>query len=164
HYTCSDSRYTNSKIGLDFRTHKTLEILEFFFKNYTLLYRLSSYTFYKLQLYNIALFALLKIAPAKKIAFTLKNIKAGFTANGLFLFNPNRVLRTIPSANEVKVESYQQDVELQMLIMLKSSTNIIFKDNRIKLLTTIDNEAKVRRSTKSLLLGNAKGEREGDKL
>ncbi|OCK96861.1 uncharacterized protein K441DRAFT_550337, partial [Cenococcum geophilum 1.58] len=72
-YACSNSRYTNSKISLEwlkcifnpetkerankrlrilicdgFGTHKTLKILEFYFKNNILLYRLSSYTSYKL--------------------------------------------------------------------------------------------------------------------
>jgi hypothetical protein len=51
-----------------------------------------------------------------------KNIKAGFAVNGLFLFNPDRVLRSmptslaepaIPRADEVKVGSCQQDIELQ---------------------------------------------------
>jgi hypothetical protein len=53
-------------------------------------------------------------SPARKIAFTLKNIKASFAASSLFLFNPDRVLRSmpaplaelaIPRANEVKVRS-----------------------------------------------------------
>jgi hypothetical protein len=38
----------------------------------------------------------------------------------------------------------------------KSSTNSILKDGRIKSLTTINNEAKVWRSTKALVLGKAK--------
>jgi hypothetical protein len=38
----------------------------------------------------------------------------------------------------------------------KSSTQVIIQEDRIKLLTTINNEAKVRRSTKSLVLGKAK--------
>jgi hypothetical protein len=48
-------------------------------------------------------------------AFMPKNIKAGFTISGLFPFNPDRVLRSIPAplaklailrVNEVKVGSY----------------------------------------------------------
>ncbi|KAH8772348.1 hypothetical protein BGZ57DRAFT_942460 [Hyaloscypha finlandica] len=55
-----------------------------------------------------------------------KNIKAGFAASGLFPLNPDRVLRSmpappaelaIPSADEVKVGSCQQDVEPQTPIM-----------------------------------------------
>lgn len=51
-----------------------------------------------------------------------KNIKAGFAASGLFLFNPDRVLRsmqnylaepTISRADKVKVGPCRQDVELQ---------------------------------------------------
>ena len=61
-------------------------------------------------------------SPAKERAFTLKNIKAGFATSGLFLFNPDRVLRdmpkpptdlTMPKADEVKVGSCPQDVVLQ---------------------------------------------------
>ena len=61
-------------------------------------------------------------SPAKEKAFTPKNIKAGFAASGLFLFNPDRVLRhmpkppadlTVPKANEIKVGSCPQDVVLQ---------------------------------------------------
>ncbi|KAH8758851.1 hypothetical protein BGZ57DRAFT_733460, partial [Hyaloscypha finlandica] len=135
-----------------------------------------------------------------------RNIKAGFAASGLFPFNPDRVLRSmpappaepaIPSADEVEVGSCRQDVEpqtpmtpvsaesfmsLQNLIIQrdahaldetskqnlarhlqkctkafqKSSADGILKDDRIEFLTTINNEAKVRRSTKSLVLGKAK--------
>jgi hypothetical protein len=45
-----------------FRTHETVEILEFYFENNILLCHLPSYTSYKLQPYNIVLFALLKAA------------------------------------------------------------------------------------------------------
>jgi hypothetical protein len=55
-----------------------------------------------------------------------KNIKAGSAASGLFPFNPDRVLRSmpppaelaIPRADEVKVGSYRQDVELQSPVTL----------------------------------------------
>ncbi|KAN0089133.1 hypothetical protein V8E51_019393 [Hyaloscypha variabilis] len=144
-YTYSDSRYIDSKISLEwlnFGMYETLEILEFYFENDILLYRLPSYTSYKLQPYNIAAFTLLKAAyrvntiskeyftslysPTRGKAFTLKNIKAGFAISGLFPFNPDRVLRR---ADKVEVGSYQQD---------KSSA------------------LGVRRSTKSLVLGKAK--------
>jgi len=180
-YACSDSKYTDSKISLEwlkrifnpktkeqankkprvlicngFRTHKTLKILEFYFENNILLCRLPSYTSYKLQPCDVAAFAPLKAAyrdqvdrleqggvntigkehftslysPAGKIAFTPKNIKAGFAASGLFPFNPDRVLRSMPGppaelavlrADEVKVGSYQQDVEPQTPITLVSA-------------------------------------------
>jgi hypothetical protein len=54
--------------------------------------------------------------------FTPKNIKAGFATSGLFPFNLDRVLRSmpappaklaIPSADKVEVGSCRQDVEPQ---------------------------------------------------
>jgi hypothetical protein len=256
-YACSDSRYTDSKISLEwlkrifdsetkerankkprvlicdgFGTHETLEILEFCFENNILLCRLPSHTSHKLQPCDIAAFAPLKAAyrdqvdrleqggvntigkehftslysPARETAFTPKNIKAGFAVSGLFLFNPDRVLRsmpaplaepTIPGADEVKVGSYRQDVEpqtpvtpvsseafmsLQNLIIQQDAYALnetrkqnlvrhlqkctkafqisfvqgILQEDRIQFLTTINNEAKVRRSTRSLVLGKAK--------
>ncbi|KAH6669559.1 hypothetical protein B0J14DRAFT_487148 [Halenospora varia] len=145
-------------------------------------------------------------SPARKIAFTPKNIKAGFAASGLFPFNPDRVLRSmpappakpaIPRADKVKVGSCRQDIEpqtpvtpvsaeafmsLQNLIIQrdayalnetskqnlarhlqkctkafqKSSAKSILQEDRIQFLTTINNKAKVRRSTRSLVLGKAK--------
>jgi hypothetical protein len=221
-----------------FATHKTLEILEFCFENNILLCRLPSHTSHKLQPCDVAAFAPLKAAyrdqvdrleqggvntigkehfttlysPARERAFTPKNIKAGFAASGLFPFNPDRVLRSmpapraepaIPSADEVKVGSCRQDVEpqtpvtpasaesfmsLQNLIIQrdahaldetskqnlarhlqkctkafqKSSAQAILQEDRIQFLTTINNEAKVRRSTKSLVLGKAKVMSYGD--
>jgi hypothetical protein len=62
-------------------------------------------------------------SPARKRAFTPKNIKAGFAASGLFPFNPDRVLRSmllppaelaIPSADEVRVGSCQQDINVEV--------------------------------------------------
>ncbi|TVY38216.1 hypothetical protein LSUB1_G004229 [Lachnellula subtilissima] len=121
-YISSNSRL-RVLICNSFRTHKTLKILEFYFKNNILLYYLPSYTSYKLQPYNIAAFAPLKAAyynqvdrleqgginiigkehftslyyPARERAFTPKNIKAGFAASSLFPFNPDRVLRSMPA-------------------------------------------------------------------
>ena len=55
-------------------------------------------------------------SPAMETVFTPKNIKAGFTTSGLFPFNPDRVLRSIPTppaepaiprADEVRVGSCQ---------------------------------------------------------
>ena len=145
-------------------------------------------------------------SPARERAFTPKNIKAGFAASGLFPFNPDRVLRSMPNpaepaisrAAEAKVGPCQQDVEPQTTPVTPVSAegfmslqNIIIKqvahalddtskqklernvqkftkagqmflakgalqDDKIQFLTTINNEAKVRRSTKSLVLGKAK--------
>lgn len=132
-----------------FGTHEALKILEFCFENNILLCRLHCRTSHKLQPCDVAAFAPLKAAyrnqvdrleqgvntigqehftslysPAREIAFTPKNIKAGFVASGLFPFNPDRVLRSmsphpaepaIPRADEVKIGSCRQDVELQNL-------------------------------------------------
>jgi hypothetical protein len=66
----------------------------------------------------------------------------------------------ILSADEVKVGSCRQDVEPQTQkctkAFQKSSAQAILQEDRIKFLTTINNEAKVRRSTKSLVLGKAR--------
>jgi septum formation inhibitor MinC len=215
-----------------FGTHETLEILEFCFENNIILCRLPSHTSHKLQPCDISVFASLKTAyrdqvdqlerggvntigkqhftslfsPTRQIAFTLKNIKAGFAASGLFLFNPDRVLRHMPKppndlnilrADEANVGSYPQDVVLQTPVTPVSANSFMLlqnliikqvahalddtskqklerhvlkftkagqqllvkealKDDQIQFLTTINNEAKVRRSTKSLVLGKAK--------
>jgi hypothetical protein len=149
-----------------FGTHKTLEILEFCFENNILLYRLPSYTSHKLQPCNVAAFAPLKAAycdqvdrleqggvnmigkehftslysPARERAFTPKNIKAGFAASGLFPFNPDRVLRSmpapqaepaIPSADEVRVGSCRQDVGPQTPITPVSAESFMSLQNLI---------------------------------
>lgn len=221
-----------------FGTHETLEILEFCFENNILLCRLPSHTSHRLQPCDVAVFSSLKdayreqvdrleqggvntigkqhftslLSPARKIAFTPKNIKAGFAASGLFPFNPDRVLRHMPTppadpadpadltvlrADEANVGSCPQDevpqtpvtpvsadgfMSLQNVI-IKQVAHVLddtsrqkferhilkftkagqqglvreaLKDNRIQFLDTINNEAKVRRSTKSLVLGKAK--------
>jgi len=145
-------------------------------------------------------------SPARKRAFTPKNIKAGFAASGLFPFNPDRVLRDMPKpptdltilkADKIKIGSYPQDVVLQTPVtpvsaeafmslqnliikqdahalndtskqslqrhvqkLVKAAQTSLAKDtlqqDQIRFLTTVNNEAKVRRSTKSLVLGKAK--------
>jgi hypothetical protein len=149
-----------------FGMHKTLEILEFCFKNNILLCCLLSHISHKLQPCDVALFALLKTAycdqvdrleqggvntiskehfislysPAREIVFTPKNIKAGFAASSLFLFNPDRVLRSmpalpaepaIPRADEVKIGSCRQDVELQSPVMPVSAESFMSLQNLI---------------------------------
>ncbi|TVY13330.1 hypothetical protein LARI1_G008576, partial [Lachnellula arida] len=87
--------------------------------------------------------------PARDRAFTPKNIKAGFAASGLFPFNPDRVLRSMPAPPvEQPIPSADE----------KSSALSVLQEDRIQFLTTINNEAKVRRSTKSLVL-EARGKR-----
>jgi hypothetical protein len=215
-----------------FGTHETLEVLEFCFANNIILCRLPSHTSHKLQPCDVAVFAPLKAAyreqaerlerggvntigkehftslysPAREKAFTSKNIIAGFAASGLFPFNPDRVLRsmpkpladlTIPKADEVNVETCHQNevpltpvtpvsagdlVSLRNLIIeqdagaldeinkrnlqrhlhkLAKAAQLSFakgalQQNHIRFLLTVNNEAKVRRSTKSLVLGKAK--------
>lgn len=108
-------------------------------------------------------------SPARERAFTPKNIKAGFAASGLFPFNPDRVLRhmpkhpadlNIPKADKVEVGSCPQDIVLQTLKFTKAGQMFLAKgalqEDQIQFLTTINNEAKARRSTKSLVLGKAK--------
>ena len=146
HYAYSESGYTDSKISLEwlkrvfnpqtkerakqkprilicdgFGTHETLKILEFYFKNNIFLFRLPSYTSYKLQPCDIALFAPPKAAyhnqverlerggvgtigkqhftylysPARERALTKRNILAGWKASSLYPFNPNKVLTDI---------------------------------------------------------------------
>ena len=72
--------------------------------------------------------------------FTPKNIKAGFAANSLFPFNPDKVLRSmpafsaepaIPSADKVKVRSYQQDIEPQMSVTPVSAESFMLLQNLI---------------------------------
>jgi hypothetical protein len=215
-----------------FGTHETLEVLEFRLANNIILCRLPSHTSHKLQPCDVAVFAPLKAAyreqaerlerggvntigkehftslysPAREKAFTSKNIIAGFAASGLFLFNPDRVLRSMPkpladltilNANEVDVEACRQNEVPQTPVTpvlaegLVSLRNMIIKqdasaldetskrnlqrhlhklakaaqlslakgslqENHIRFLLTANNEAKVRRSTKSLVLGKAK--------
>jgi hypothetical protein len=215
-----------------FGTHETLEVLEYCFANNIILCRLPSHTSYKLQPCDVAVFALLKAAyreqverlerggvntigkehftslysPARRKAFTLKNIVAGFAASGLFPFNPNRVLRSIPKpvadlavpqANEMNDEICHRNeaprtpvtpvtaeglMSLRNLIIeqdadaldeakkrslqrhlqkLAKAAQLFFakgalQQNHIRFLLIINNEAKARRATKSLVLGKAK--------
>ncbi|KAK7177908.1 transposase [Paraphaeosphaeria sporulosa] len=213
-----------------FGTHESLEILEFCFAN-IILCRLPSHTSHKLQPCDVAVFAPLKAAyreqverlerggvntigkqhftslfsPARQKALTAKNIKAGFAATGLFPFNPDRVLNSVPkpveeastiTAERAVVQTSPTDenpqtpvtpVSLEGLTLLR---NLILKQdahtlddknksklekhlnlfaeaaqssfaknalqqNHIRLLLKVNDEAKVRRSTKSLVLGTA---------
>jgi hypothetical protein len=105
-----------------FRTHETLEVLEFCFENNIILCRIPSHTSHKLQPCDISVFSPLKSAyrepsrttrarmrrnngqgtfhllynPARKQAFTSRNIRAGWAKAGLFPFNPDKVLSDIP--------------------------------------------------------------------
>lgn len=217
-----------------FGTHKTLEILEFCLEHNIILCRLPSHTSHKLQPCDVAAFAPLKAAyrdeverlerggvnaigkehftfvysRARDKAFTQRNIRAGFSACGLFPFNPDRVLRTMPKpqpelalANNIEVDTatHPQDsvrspltpvtpvttqglASLQNIIMNQASQALdetgkmslqrsvsklskaahlafskgILQRDQIQFLMKVNNEAKVRRSTKSDVLGKAK--------
>ena len=105
----------------DFKTHETLEILEFHFENNITLCRLLSHTLHKLQLCDISVFDSLKTiyrdqverlerkcvetinkkhftylySFAKTQALTSRNIWAEWTKTDLFLFNSDKVLSDI---------------------------------------------------------------------
>ena len=126
----------------------------------------TSHTSHKLQPCDVAFFAPLKSAyreqverlerggvntirkehftslysPARETAFTPKNIKAGFAASGLVLFNQDRVLRvipkppaelTIPKANEVMVGPRAPDEILQTPVTPVSAEALISLQNQI---------------------------------
>lgn len=148
-----------------FGTHETLEILEFCFANNIVLCQLPSHTSYKLQPCDVAVFALLKSAyreqverlewggvnrigkehfnslfsPARVKAFTAKNIKASFAATGLFPFNPDRVLSSMPkpaigpfnssTADRVIVGLSSQEQIPQTPITPVSAEGLIFLQN-----------------------------------
>jgi hypothetical protein len=74
-----------------FRTHETLEVLEFYLANNIILYRLPSHTSHKLQPYNVGPFAPLKTAYRNQVERlnrdSIENIsKKHFTA----LYKPAR--------------------------------------------------------------------------
>lgn len=215
-----------------FGTHETLEVLEFCLANNIVLCRLPSHTSHKLQPCDVAVFAPLKAAyreqverlerggvntigkehftslfsPARKKAFTPKNIVAGFAASGLFPFDPDRVLRSMPKPvvdlNAPRVDTVRAETCVENEVPhtpvtpvsatgLMSLHNLIMKQdacvldetrrgdlqrhlqkyakaaqvsfakgalqqNHIRLLLKVNDEAKVRRSTKPLILGRAK--------
>src|SRR5438045_1897832 len=150
-----------------FGTHDTLEILEFCFENNIILCHLPSHTSHKLQPCDIRDFAPLKAAyhdeadqlfqggantvgkehftslysPARERAFTKRNIMAAWAACGLFLLNPDRVLRvtpkpptqsTVPRADEIKVGSCHQDEVPQTPVTPVSAEGLASLQNLIK--------------------------------
>ncbi|KAF4634577.1 hypothetical protein G7Y89_g3524 [Cudoniella acicularis] len=222
----------NVLISDGFSTHETLEVLEFCFKNNITLCRLPSHTTHKLQPYDVGVFAPLKEAyrdevdrlfrggtntigkehftsvysPTRERAFTKRNITSVWAACGLFLFNPDRVLRktpkppplsTVSMVDDIEVGVCQQDevpqtpmtpitaeaiMSLYDLIKQDSytldetsiprmqrhiqklanagQTSIAYcalLDERNSFLTSMNNEAKNRRSAKSVVLGKGKG-------
>jgi hypothetical protein len=58
--------------------------------------------------------------------------------------------------DETRKQNLARHLQKFVKAVQTSSAMVILKDDQIELLTTINNEAKVRRSTKSLVLGKAK--------
>ena len=224
-----------------FGTHETLEMLEHCFTYNILLCRLPSHTSHKLQLCDIAVFSPLKVAyrdnvermerggvntigkqhftalysPAREVSFTKRNVLAGWSKGGLFLFDPQRVLREMtkplnatqsPTADAeestssiqyvtaplctaplepvtpvtpVTAEAFislrdlivhqdahslddvdQQRLRRHMQKFTKGAQTLIvggtLQQDRIRSLLKANDEAKPRRSTKSIVLGKAK--------
>jgi hypothetical protein len=217
-----------------FGTHETLEILEFCLANNIILCRLPSHTSHKLHPCDVGPFAPLKTAyreqverlnqggvnivgkehftylysPARDCALTKRNIRAGWSATGLFPFNPERVLRDVPKPpggvsnvnpgtepantdllDEVPyspitpvtpvtsealtslhdliikdtavLDRTSKDHLQKRIHKLASAAKVSFAEqallkDRNQFLLQINSEAKVRRSTKSLVLGKAK--------
>jgi hypothetical protein len=215
-----------------FGTHETLEILEFCLANNIILCRLPSHTSHKLQPCDVGPFAPLKTAyreqverlnrggvdtvgkehftylysPARDRALTQRNIRAGWSATGLFPFNPERVLKDVPEPQAKVINqrakapstslldealhtpitpvtpvTTEAITSLHSLIIgdthvldrtsrdrlqkrvqkLASAAKVSFAEqallkDRNQFLLQINREAKVRRSTKSIVLGKAK--------
>lgn len=222
-----------------FGTHETLEVLEFCLGNHIILCRLPSHTSHKLQPCDVAAFAPLKAAyrdeverlerggvnaigkehftslysRARSKAFTQRNIRSGFSACGLFPFNPNRVLQSMPKpppeqtpvdTNEIEAVTNPQDAvqspitpvtpvttqgiaSLQNTIIKQATQCLdqtiiaslqksvqkmskaahlafskgILQRDQIQFLMKINDESKVRRSTKGHILGRRVEKGEG---
>lgn len=221
-----------------FGTHETLEVLEHCLTYNIQRCRLPSHTSHNLQPCDITVFAPLKAAyrdnverierggvntigkqhltglygPARGVAFTWKNVLAGWSKRGLFPFGPQRVLMDMekpldavepmipgiesgapivqhvtsplsPTAltpvTPVSAEAFMSRLDLivrgnartldkidkgklerHLQKPAKSAQTSIVRGNlqqdRVQFLLKVNNEAKVRRSTKSIVLGKAK--------
>ncbi|KAF2831975.1 hypothetical protein CC86DRAFT_377217 [Ophiobolus disseminans] len=109
-------------------------------------------------------------SPARERALTRRNIKAGWSATGLYPFNPNRVLKDIPKPSaEVVVlgiaitstDTHMPDETKMHIQKLANAAQISFAErvllkDRNRFLFKINNVAKARRSTRSIVLGKAK--------
>lgn len=124
-----------------FATHESLEVLKFCFETNIILCRLPSHTSHKLQPCDIGVFGPLKTAyreyveqlycgganivgkqhftllysRARNAAFTLRNIKSGWSKTGLYPFNPDMALRDIqklpPELNSGPILHTQTDLQ-----------------------------------------------------
>jgi hypothetical protein len=68
----------------------------------------------------------------------------------------NLIIQEAHALNKTSKQNLARHLQKYTKAFQKSSAQAILQENRIKFLTTINNEAKVRRSTKSLVLGKAK--------
>ena len=232
HYAHSENGYNDSKISLKwltrvfdpqskgsvnqrprvlicdgFKTHATLEILEFCFVNNILLCRLPSHTSHKLQPCDVRAFAPLKTAyrdeaeqlywggldtvgkehftslykPARERSLIKRNIMTEWAATGLFPLNSERVLQdqvlqmpvtpvtpmTIEALtslhNLIKQELDESNTDRRQRNVQKLASaakvsfvkQTLFQDQN-QFLFKINNEVKVRRSTRSVILGKVK--------
>jgi hypothetical protein len=89
---------------------------------------------------------------------------AGFAASGLFPFDPNRVLRNmrklvadlvVATVDEITRQDLQMHPQKYAKAAQLSFAKGALQQNHIQLLLKINNEAKVRQSTKPLILGRA---------
>ena len=159
-----------------FGTHETLEILEYCIDSNIILCILPSHTSHKTQPCDVGAFAPLKAAyrdqverlyhggaatvgkehftslysPARDKAFSKKNIKAAWSASGLFPFNPDRVLKDIPkpTANpvaltEIEVRSCAQDEQVETSVILASPITPVTTEGIASLHDMIKQDAQV---------------------
>ena len=143
-------------------------------------------------------------SPARKIAFSKRNILAGWCKAGLFPFNPERVLRDLPKPQDLSTgavdgperhgtaqetaprtpltpisiealtslqniivqdactldETSRRNLERHLQKLAKAAGTFCAKNalqqDQVSFLLKANNEAKVRRATKSIVLGKAK--------
>ncbi|PMD31935.1 hypothetical protein L207DRAFT_548794 [Hyaloscypha variabilis F] len=167
HYACSESGYTDSKISLEWLKRKLrVLICDGFgthecFVNKILHCRLPSYTSYKLQPYDVGVFAPLKAAyrdEAKKLFQGGVNI----AACGLFPLNLDRVLRvtpkppaqlTIPKADEIEISF----AERALLYNQKQILTRMNNEAKAKVISFEDIEvARAARAAKEVIKGKGK--------
>jgi hypothetical protein len=128
-----------------FTAHESLEVLQFCHENNIILCRLPSHTSHKLQPCDVAVFGPLKTAyrervenlyrggansvgkqhfpliysQSRSVAFIPENIEAAWAKAGLYPWNPDRVLLSIPEPSNQEAESIRivdtasSDVSLQ---------------------------------------------------
>jgi hypothetical protein len=68
----------------------------------------------------------------------------------------NLIIQEAHALDETSKQNLARHLQKCTKAFQKSSAQAVLQEDRIKFLTTINNEAKVRRSTKSLVLGKAK--------